>query len=94
MERAGVLHRDVSVGNILIVDKPDASAKFCGFLHDFDCSATNVTADLPPSEPASERDEDASDYSSEDDDEDAASQTEEISMRQDLKKRAVSRRYN
>ena len=82
------MHRDVSVGNILIVDKPDASAKFCGFLHDFDCSATNVTADLPP------RDEDASDYSSDDDDEDAASQAEETSMRQDLKKRAVSRRYN
>ena len=94
MERAGVLHRDVSVGNILIVDRPDASVKFCGFLHDFDCSATNVTADLPPREPDSEKDENASDYSSEDDDEDAASQTEEISMRQDLKKRAVSRRYN
>ena len=74
------MHRDVSLGNILISSDPARQ----GFLHDFDCSATNVTADLPP------RDEDASDYSSDDDDEDAASQAEETSMRQDLKKRAVS----
>ncbi|KAI0656408.1 hypothetical protein C8Q70DRAFT_1056640 [Cubamyces menziesii] len=37
MERAGVLHRDISVGNILIVDDTMERA-YTGFLHDFDCS--------------------------------------------------------
>ncbi|KAI0706446.1 hypothetical protein C8Q76DRAFT_682816 [Earliella scabrosa] len=37
-EKGKLLHRDVSVGNILIVDKV-ATRKFRGFLHDFDYSA-------------------------------------------------------
>ena len=41
---AGVLHRDVSVGNILIVDRPEPNA-FRGFIHDFDCSSMT---DAPP----------------------------------------------
>ncbi|RPD62190.1 hypothetical protein L226DRAFT_426235, partial [Lentinus tigrinus ALCF2SS1-7] len=35
---AGVLHRDISVGNILIVDKP-SQGSYAGFLHDFDYSS-------------------------------------------------------
>ncbi|KAI0750043.1 hypothetical protein C8Q80DRAFT_1269824 [Daedaleopsis nitida] len=45
MTRAGVLHRDVSVGNILIVDNPDDQAAFSGFLHDFDYSS--MSRDVP-----------------------------------------------
>ena len=41
---AGVLHRDVSVGNILIVDRPEPDS-FRGFIHDFDCSSMT---DAPP----------------------------------------------
>ncbi|KAI0353660.1 hypothetical protein OH77DRAFT_575578 [Trametes cingulata] len=37
-EKAHVLHRDVSVGNILIVDEPSQKG-FCGFLHDYDYSS-------------------------------------------------------
>ncbi|RPD54811.1 hypothetical protein L226DRAFT_515198 [Lentinus tigrinus ALCF2SS1-7] len=37
-EKAGVLHRDISVGNILIVDETE-DGKFVGFIHDFDYSA-------------------------------------------------------
>ncbi|KAI0373612.1 hypothetical protein BV20DRAFT_937438 [Pilatotrama ljubarskyi] len=37
-ERAQVLHRDVSVGNILIVDEPKEKG-FGGFLHDYDYSS-------------------------------------------------------
>ncbi|KAI0788320.1 hypothetical protein C8Q74DRAFT_1446778 [Fomes fomentarius] len=33
--KAGILHRDVSIGNILIVDKP-SDGSFVGFIHDFD----------------------------------------------------------
>ncbi|KAI0373637.1 hypothetical protein BV20DRAFT_750961 [Pilatotrama ljubarskyi] len=40
-ERAQVLHRDVSVGNILIVDEPKEK-RFCGFLHDYDCSSIKL----------------------------------------------------
>lgn len=46
-EKAGVLHRDVSVGNILIVDGDD-ECRFVGFLHDFDYSSMT---DVPPDEP-------------------------------------------
>ncbi|KAI0750208.1 hypothetical protein C8Q80DRAFT_1233151 [Daedaleopsis nitida] len=38
-ELAGVLHRDVSVGNILIVDNPEPGLSYTGFLHDFDYSS-------------------------------------------------------
>ena len=37
-EKAGVLHRDVSLGNILIADNPLGNL-FRGFLHDFDYSS-------------------------------------------------------
>ncbi len=37
-ELAGVLHRDVSVGNILIVEDPETGS-FTGFIHDFDYSS-------------------------------------------------------
>ena len=42
---AGVLHRDVSVGNILIVDRPEPNS-FRGFIHDFDCSSMTETSSL------------------------------------------------
>ena len=38
MTRAGILHRDVSVNNILIVDEPEDQAQSAGFIHDFDYS--------------------------------------------------------
>lgn len=47
MTRAGVLHRDISVGNILIVDDSDkdTKARFQGFIHDFDYSS--ISRDVP-----------------------------------------------
>ena len=44
-EYTKVLHRDVSVGNILIVDLPDRERPFVGFLHDFDYSSMLDSAD-------------------------------------------------
>ena len=41
--RAGILHRDVSVGNILIVDNNGDT--YAGFLHDFDYSS--MSRDVP-----------------------------------------------
>lgn len=38
-EDARVLHRDVSVGNILITDEPTNEPNSTGFLHDFDYSS-------------------------------------------------------
>ena len=38
MTKGGILHRDISVGNILIVDDPSLQDGFCGFIHDFDYS--------------------------------------------------------
>ena len=46
MFKCGILHRDISVGNILIVDDPALQERFCGFLHDFDYSW--LSKDLPP----------------------------------------------
>ena len=43
MSRGGVLHRDVSIGNILIVDDEEEQDKFTGFLHDFDYSSMSKT---------------------------------------------------
>ncbi|KAI0706491.1 hypothetical protein C8Q76DRAFT_787036 [Earliella scabrosa] len=47
MTRAGVLHRDVSMGNILIVGDYDLDSKprFEGFVHDFDYSS--MSRDIP-----------------------------------------------
>ncbi|KAI0788321.1 hypothetical protein C8Q74DRAFT_1257359 [Fomes fomentarius] len=42
--QAGILHRDISVGNILIVDKEEGS-RFKGFIHDFDYSS--MMEDIP-----------------------------------------------
>ena len=44
-ERAGVLHRDISLGNILIMYELEEEGH-SGVIHDFDHSATT---DLPPS---------------------------------------------
>ncbi|KAI0328296.1 hypothetical protein GY45DRAFT_1372527 [Cubamyces sp. BRFM 1775] len=41
-ERAGVLHRDISLGNILIVDDVSERA-YTGFVHDFDYSSMDDT---------------------------------------------------
>ncbi|KAH9895253.1 hypothetical protein C8Q73DRAFT_693579 [Cubamyces lactineus] len=41
---AKLLHRDVSVGNILIADNPEGS-KFVGFIHDFDYSSMEDDSD-------------------------------------------------
>ncbi|RPD55000.1 hypothetical protein L227DRAFT_484800, partial [Lentinus tigrinus ALCF2SS1-6] len=48
-EKAGLLHRDISLGNILIVVEPN-KAGFVGFLHDFDYSSMTEPApdDLAP----------------------------------------------
>ncbi|KAH9884221.1 hypothetical protein C8Q73DRAFT_796344 [Cubamyces lactineus] len=46
MERAGLLHRDVSSGNILIVDRAPPGRDVAGILHDFDYSSMTNT---PPS---------------------------------------------
>ena len=43
-EDAGVLHRDISVGNILIVDDPKED-EFVGFIHDFDYSS--ISREVP-----------------------------------------------
>ncbi|TBU27779.1 hypothetical protein BD311DRAFT_865880 [Dichomitus squalens] len=40
----GVLHRDVSTGNVLIAERPEERLR--GFLHDFDYSS--MTKDIPP----------------------------------------------
>ncbi|PIL28128.1 hypothetical protein GSI_09779 [Ganoderma sinense ZZ0214-1] len=45
MRKGGILHRDISVGNILIVDDPDQQEQFCGFIHDFDYSS--MSRDVP-----------------------------------------------
>ncbi|TFK79020.1 hypothetical protein K466DRAFT_606466 [Polyporus arcularius HHB13444] len=42
-EKAGVLHRDMSVGNVLIVDEAE-DGSFVGFIHDFDYSAMTDVA--------------------------------------------------
>ncbi len=39
MERGGVLHRDVSSGNILIVEEPQERPSSKGILHDYDYSS-------------------------------------------------------
>ncbi|KAI8976334.1 hypothetical protein BD414DRAFT_530958 [Trametes punicea] len=49
MECAGILHRDVSSGNILIVDRPRPDRASVGILHDFDYSSMTL---FPPSEGA------------------------------------------
>ncbi|RPD54994.1 hypothetical protein L226DRAFT_563188 [Lentinus tigrinus ALCF2SS1-7] len=52
-EKAGVLHRDISVGNVLIVDKPEEGPQSRGFIHDFDYSsyAEGVEDDFPTNPP-------------------------------------------
>ncbi|OJT06267.1 hypothetical protein TRAPUB_2881 [Trametes pubescens] len=45
MERGGVLHRDVSSGNILIVEEPQERPSSKGILHDYDYSS--MTLDPP-----------------------------------------------
>ena len=45
-EKAKILQRDISVGNILIVEK-EGSRPFAGFLHDFDYSSM-AGFPLPP----------------------------------------------
>ena len=44
MSGAGVLHRDVSIGNILIVDDALSKTSRGGFLHDFDFSTMSRVA--------------------------------------------------
>ncbi|KAH9896021.1 hypothetical protein C8Q73DRAFT_462505 [Cubamyces lactineus] len=42
MERGGILHRDVSSGNILIVDRPPPTHQCAGILHDYDYSSMTL----------------------------------------------------
>ena len=44
MSKGGVLHRDISVGNILIIDDEEDQGNFVGFLHDFDYSSMSKHA--------------------------------------------------
>ena len=46
---AGVLHRDVSLGNILLVDDPDEDS-FFGFMHDWDYSSKTPDEPRPDNE--------------------------------------------
>ncbi|KAI0645961.1 hypothetical protein C8Q79DRAFT_1010843 [Trametes meyenii] len=46
-EKAEILHRDVSVGNILIKDVKKEEDKFTGFLHDYDYSSMVPDSDTP-----------------------------------------------
>ncbi len=46
MAKGGILHRDISVGNILIIDDPALQDQFCGFIHDFDYSS--MSRSVPP----------------------------------------------
>ncbi|KAL1949934.1 hypothetical protein VTO73DRAFT_8815 [Trametes versicolor] len=51
-QKASVLHRDISVGNILITDEIEEKRKFDGFLHDYDYSAMEPDdEDEPEPEP-------------------------------------------
>ncbi|KAI0324567.1 hypothetical protein GY45DRAFT_1288719 [Cubamyces sp. BRFM 1775] len=52
MLRAGVLHRDVSSGNILIVDRPRRISPCTGVLHDFDYSSMTPNAPAPSQDPS------------------------------------------
>ncbi|KAM5544830.1 hypothetical protein V8D89_001728 [Ganoderma adspersum] len=45
MTKGGILHRDISVGNILTVDDPSLQDGFCGFIHDFDYSS--ISREVP-----------------------------------------------
>ena len=71
-----ILHRDVSTGNILIVDKPEEGG-FVGFIHDFDYSAMTLN---PPLKTDSQKDTTDSEEDESNVDEDNA----------DLKERTVS----
>ena len=44
MSGAGILHRDISIGNILIVDDMLTKSSRGGFLHDFDFSTMSREA--------------------------------------------------
>lgn len=67
MERGGVLHRDVSNGNILIVEDPQMHPASKGILHDYDYSSMtlyppgeapeDVSSDSPPLRPLELEDE-------------------------------------
>ncbi|KAI0761622.1 hypothetical protein BD413DRAFT_589491 [Trametes elegans] len=48
-EVAGVLHRDVSLGNILLVDNPNEDS-FFGFMHDWDSSSKSPDKPRPEDE--------------------------------------------
>ncbi|KAI0763355.1 hypothetical protein BD413DRAFT_616471 [Trametes elegans] len=48
-EVAGVLHRDVSLGNILLVDDPNEDS-FFGFMHDWDYSSKTLDKPRPDNE--------------------------------------------
>ncbi|KAI0648716.1 hypothetical protein C8Q79DRAFT_1007290 [Trametes meyenii] len=49
-EKAEILHRDISVGNILIKDEKRKEDKFSGFLHDYDYSSMVPDAKTPADE--------------------------------------------
>ncbi|KAH9855743.1 hypothetical protein C2E23DRAFT_893185 [Lenzites betulinus] len=51
-EDARVLHRDISVGNILITDEPTDEPNSAGFLHDFDYSSMECEPERLPGEDA------------------------------------------
>ncbi|KAJ8496372.1 hypothetical protein ONZ51_g1136 [Trametes cubensis] len=53
MLRAGVLHRDVSSGNILIVDRPRRIKPCTGVLHDYDYSSMTANGPTPSSDGSS-----------------------------------------
>lgn len=53
MERGGVLHRDVSSGNILIVEEPQEHPTSKGFLSDYDYSSMTLEPPGEGTQPAS-----------------------------------------
>ena len=83
-----MLHRDISVGNILIVDELNHTRKFRGFIHDFDYSSSTTDADYMPM-PAlfDEEDIDYGELLDEPDKEEESDEEESIAK---LKERTVS----
>ena len=57
--RAGILHRDVSVGNVLI-KAASTHENPSGFLHDFDCAI--MSAEPPKYMPSSQMDPDEAEW--------------------------------
>ncbi|KAH9847665.1 hypothetical protein C2E23DRAFT_787100 [Lenzites betulinus] len=77
-EKAQLLHRDISVGNILIADEPktggESSTSYTGFLHDYDYSSMEPD---PPKEELRTASQDVAEHSRESNGSDGVSEKKE-----------------